>query len=174
MRMETYRRAGAYDGDVLFENLELVRTLRAVGGRERNAPEIVVQRRPPSLRHYAAQRVRQAYDEFARPAHLLAQLSLLPAFVVSTKRFGPLSGSAWACAAMALAEAGRRRAGGTRSFGPAASVCAPIWVAERAVTAWLALGLRVARGGVRYSNGTLRTAAHGERALRARHRRVVA
>ncbi len=34
LRMAAYARAGGYDGDVLFENLELVRTLRATGARE--------------------------------------------------------------------------------------------------------------------------------------------
>ena len=39
---------------------------------------------------------------------------------------------------------------------------------ERALTAWCALALRPLRGGVRYSHGTLRVAAHSERRLRAR------
>src|SRR5437660_2058147 len=75
VRMDVYRRVGGYDGDVLFENLELVRTLRATGARERIAYDLFVARRPPSARHYFSQRVRQAYDEFARPGRLAAQLA---------------------------------------------------------------------------------------------------
>ncbi len=33
IRMDVYARAGGYDGSVLFENLELVRTLRAAGAQ---------------------------------------------------------------------------------------------------------------------------------------------
>src|SRR5579884_1296913 len=47
LRMDAYARAGgAYDGDVLFENLELVRTLRASGARELIAYDLFVERRP--------------------------------------------------------------------------------------------------------------------------------
>jgi hypothetical protein len=45
---------------------------------------------------------------------------------------------------------------------------APLWGLERAVTSWCALGLRLTRGGVHYSNGTLRLAANPERVLRRR------
>ncbi|HZX67664.1 MAG TPA: hypothetical protein VFE70_02215, partial [Candidatus Elarobacter sp.] len=47
---------------------------------------------------------------------------------------------------------------------------APVWVIERAFTSWVALAMRAGRGGVRYSNGTLRVAANSERTLRDRYR----
>jgi hypothetical protein len=168
VRMDLYRRVGGYDGDVLFENLELVRTLRAAGGRERVAYDLFVARRAPTAGHYLGQRVRQAYDEFARPGRLTAQLALAPLLAAASLRFGPAALGAFAAAAIVLAETGRRRGGGRRVFPAAASVLAPAWVLERAVTSWAALGLRLARGGVRYSHGTLRIAAHSERALRER------
>jgi hypothetical protein len=168
VRMDVYRRAGEYDGDVLFENLELVRTLRAAGGREHVAYDLFVARRPPPTRHYLSQRVRQAYDEFARPARLAAQLALAPALGVATYRWGAPALAVFALGTIAIAEAGRRRVGGARVFPLAASLCAPMWVLERAVTSWSALALRIARGGVRYSHGTLRVAAHSEGVLRER------
>jgi hypothetical protein len=167
VRMDVYRRAGGYDGDVLFENLELVRTLRAAGGRERVAHDLFVARRPPSARHFLSQRVRQAYDELARPGRLAAQLAVAPAVALATYRFGPRALAVFALAAIVLAETGRRR-GGARVFPALASACAPLWVLERAATSWCAVALRLVRGGVRYSHGTLRVAAHPERELRER------
>src|SRR5665213_4635226 len=168
LRVDAFARAGGYDGDVLFENLELVRTLRALGARENVAYDVFVARRPPSAHHYRMQRVRQAYDEFARPGRLAAQLAIAPVVLVAVRRFGVRALVTTVLCAIALAEAGRRRGDGRRAFSPLASVLAPIWVAERAVTAWAALGLRFIRGGVGYSHGTLRTAANPPSVLRAR------
>jgi hypothetical protein len=165
--MAAYACACGYDCDVLFENLELVRTMRATGAREHVAYDLFVERRPPTTRHYFSQRVRQAYDELARPARLAAQLALAPAALLAARRCGPRALVALALGAVALAEAGRRRGGATRVFSPAASLAAPVWAAERALTSWAALAL-FARGGVAYSNGRLRRAATPRRVLRAR------
>jgi hypothetical protein len=168
IRMDAYARAGGYDGSVLFENLELVRTLRAAGARELVAYDLFVARRPPAASHYFAQRVRQAYDEFARPGRLAAHLALAPALGLATWRFGGRALAGFAVAAIAVAEAGRARAGARRVFPARTAVLAPLWVLERAATSWCALALRLGRGGVRYSHGTLRVAANPERALRRR------
>jgi hypothetical protein len=168
VRMDVYARIGGYDGTVLFENLELVRTLRAAGARERVAYDLFVARRPPTARHFLAQRVRQAYDEFARPGRLAAQLAVGPLLALGTARFGVRALAAFAVGAIALAETGRRRGGASRVFPPRTAMLAPVWVLERAVTSWCAVGLRLARGGVRYSHGTLRVAANPERLLRGR------
>ncbi|MFP3467005.1 glycosyltransferase [Leifsonia sp. SIMBA_070] len=157
--------AGGYDGDVLFENLELIRTVQAVGGGVIAADRIGVARRPPALRHFLGQRVRQAYDDFAQPARLLAELSVLPLALASLRR--PRRLLLGVAGVVALAEAGRRRAGGRRLFPATASLWAPLWLAERAVCVWLALGARL-RGGVRYSDGRLLRAATPLRELRRR------
>lgn len=169
VRMETYRRAGSYAGDVLFENLEFVRTMRAVGGREQIAADCFVLRLPPSAAHYYAQRVRQAYDELARPGRLALQLAIGPAVLIASLCGAPVRAFASVgVASIVLAEAGRRRDGGVAVFPAAASLAAPVWVFERALTSWAAVALRVVKGGVRYSQGRLRTAAHTERVIRAR------
>jgi hypothetical protein len=168
LRMDVYARTGGYDGSVLFENLELVRTLRAAGARELVAFDLFVARRPPAARHFLGQRVRQAYDEFARPGRLAAQLAVAPLLALGTARFGVRAAAAFAAGAIALAEAGRLRGGARRVFPVRTAVLAPLWVLERAVTSWCAVGLRLTRGGVRYSHGTLRVAANPERVLRRR------
>jgi Glycosyltransferase like family 2 len=157
--------AGGYDGDVLFENLELLRTIRAVGGREVRADGVYVRRLPPTFRHFAGQRVRQAYDDFAQPARLAVELAVLPLLVWAARRPArllPVAG-----AAIALAEFGRRRSGGTTVFPPTASLWAPVWMLDRAVSVWLAVGWRV-RGGVPYAGSRVLRAGTSERELRRR------
>ncbi len=102
---------GGYDGRALFENLELVRTVVAAGGTERVALDVFVERRPPETPHFLGQRVRQAYDELARPRRLAVQLALLPAvaWAVAGRRWRVLG--AGVAASVALAEVGRRRGG---------------------------------------------------------------
>lgn len=160
---------GGYDGRALFENLELVRTVLAAGGREARLDDVFVARRPSTARHFWSQRVRQAYDEFARPGRLAWQLALLPAAAVlaATGRWPALA--TVGVATVLMAEAGRQRNGGTRVFPARASLCSPAWLAERAVCAWLALGARVILGGVPYRGRVLRHAATPMRVLRGRH-----
>ncbi|MGY3127276.1 hypothetical protein ACVWW9_000775 [Agrococcus sp. UYP33] len=155
--------AGGYRGDVLFENFELLRTVAARGGTIERAKDVFVERRPPSARHFRSQRVRQAYDSQAQPWRLAAELALLPALLLQARAPGGYVG--WAAAAVAIAERGRRAAGGRRVYGPTAAFWAPAWVAERAITAWIALVWRAA-GGVPYAGGRLRHSASSMRALR--------
>jgi hypothetical protein len=154
-----------YCGQALFENLELVRTVQAAGGRERTAPGLYVRRRPPTVAHFAGQRVRQAYDSFAQPGRLAVELAVLPLLVTSRHR--PRRLLAGVGAVIGLAEIGRRRSGGRAVFPPDAALWAPLWLAERAVCSWLALGARL-RGGVRYRDGRLPLAAHRRTTLAAR------
>ena len=161
--------AGGYDGAVLFENLELVRTIRALGGRELVAFDLYVSRRPPEAGHFWSQRVRQAYDEFARPLRLAAWLALLPGGILLTARRWWAAALAVLFAATALAEAGRRRAGGRAVFSVSASLMTPLWLLERSIAAWLAVGARLFLGGMPYRGGILSRAATPSRVLELRH-----
>lgn len=167
---------GGYDGNVLFENLELSRTVRAAGGRDARPLDLYVRRLPPSAAHFRGQRVRQAYDDFAQPWRLAGFLAVWPAVACLAARERwravPRLGAA-TLAVIAVAEAGRRRAGGARVFPAAASVLAPLWVAERATCSWAALALRL-RGGVPYAGARLPVAAHPTYELRRRIRRDAA
>ena len=49
---------------------------------------------------------------------------------------------------------------------------AQLWVAERAVASWLALGSRLVRGGVEYHGEIVRRAAHSKRTLQRRLHRA--
>ena len=156
---------GGYDGDAMFENLELVRTVRSRGGREIAPLDLYVPRRPPSSAHFRGQRVRQAYDSFAQPGRLAVELAIAPAVgaALVTRRPGVLA--AGVVAVVALAERGRRRAGGAAVFPADTPLWAPLWLAERAVCSWLAVVARL-RGGVPYNGRRLALAAHSVGALR--------
>ena len=161
---------GGYDGDVLFENLELVRTVKAAGGRERRPLDMFVRRLPPKTSHFWSQRVRQAYDEFARPARLVVALALIPCLVLSLFMWGwPAVGVAMAVP-IVIAEFGRRAGHGGDVFPVVATLAAPLWVLERGVCAWAAVLMRLLLGGVPYAGKILRRAATPSRILVRRHR----
>jgi hypothetical protein len=168
VRRSSLLAVGGYDGDVIFENLELIRTLRAAGGTVLSPLDLYVARRPPSAQHFVSQRVRQAYDDFAIPARMAASLAVVPGLVVAllARRWRPPAAAA--VGLIALAEAGRRRAGGRRFFPAAASLFAPVWVLERGICSWLAVRERILRGGVSYGGGVVPRAASSMRRLRRR------
>lgn len=157
-----------YNPDVLFENLELVRTIVARGGRERVARAVYVRRLPPSTGHFLRQRVRQAYDEFARPARLTAALAVLPVLAAGAAFGSALPACALVAGVTALAAHGWLRDGGYRYFPAAAVAAAPVWMLERGVCSWLALYERVRYGGVRYGTSIIRAAASPRNRLGAR------
>ncbi|SEB46674.1 glycosyltransferase [Microbacterium hydrocarbonoxydans] len=111
VRRSVLRTVGGYDADTLFENLEMERTILAVGGIVQARPDLYVARRPPTTRHFLSQRVRQAYDSFAR---LALEASALPALCLLRRR----------PAALALVALGTRLRGGVQYGGQRVPVAA--------------------------------------------------
>ena len=165
VRREAFHASGAYDGDALFENLELMRTVRAAGGVVLTPLDLYVARRAPSARHFFSQRVRQAYDDFAIPTRIGAFLAVVPLATHSLRRGRGRRLVAAGLASVIVAELGRRRAGGAERFPPSSSLLAPAWICERSICSWLALGAKL-RGGVRYGEGRLSHSATSMRRLR--------
>jgi hypothetical protein len=174
VRRTTVLAAGGYDGDVIFENLELIRTIRATGGGVISPLDLYVARRPPDTGHFLSQRVRQAYDDFAIPVRMAAWLAVLPALGGSLLRRNwraPLLG---AVTIVAVAEVGRRRAGGREYFPLTGPALAPLWVLERGICSWIALRDRLLLGGVPYGDTVVPRAASSPRRLRRRFARLPA
>ena len=173
IRRSTLRRTGGYDGNVLFENLELVRTVVAAGGRFVSLDSLFVRRLPPTTLHFWNQRIRQAYDEFARPFRLFVALAVIPtllALVVTQRAATALT--LLSAVPIAVAELGRRRSRGREVFPLSTSLCAPVWVLERGTCAWLAVAARITVGGIRYNGRILAIAAHSPRLLACVHGKV--
>ena len=169
VRRSRLQMTNGYDGSVMFENLELVRTVLASGGRETVLYGAYVLRRPSTTRHFWSQRVRQAYDEIARPARFITQLAVLPLIIALAIGWHWLTIAIGAAVIVAAAEFGRRREHATRFFPATTPLFAPLWMAERAVCSWLALGARIFLGGVPYRGAILHRAATPMRVLRQRY-----
>lgn len=171
VRRSRLQESGGYDGDVMFENLELIRTIQAGGGSTVSPLDLYVRRLPPDAAHFWGQRTRQAYDDFAIPLRMILWLSVVPGVGVAgtRRRMRPLMAAAGLV--MGLAELGRGRAGGRRVFPWLSTLLAPGWALERGVCAWLAVLQRVRFGGVRYGDSVIRVAAHSEREIRRRQAR---
>jgi hypothetical protein len=163
LRLDTL--PNGYSADVLFENLELIRTVLAGGGSELRANDIFVARLSPSSKHFFSQRVRQAYDSIAQPPRFIGELLLAPLLVWSA--FRPRRLLWLLLGTFAVAQVGRVRNSGSTVFPLSTVFFAPLWLLERAICAWLAAGTAV-RGGVRYNGRAIRTAAHSSSELRKR------
>ncbi|MEV7968143.1 glycosyltransferase [Sphaerisporangium sp. NPDC088356] len=166
VRRSIFLAMGGYDGDVLFENLELIRTVRAHGGRECRPRDLFVPRVPPGLDRFRAQRVWQAYDDLAQPARMAFFLLVLPAVTAALLRRRHRAVLACAVLAVVLAEIGRRRGGGSRVYPFTSALLAPGWVLERGVCAWVALGARVSGRGIPYWGRRIQVAGHSVARLR--------
>jgi hypothetical protein len=159
VRRSLFMKMGGYDGDVMFENLELIRTIQANGGRVVSPLDVYVERQPPSTGRYFSQRARQAYDDFTIPARMATWLAVLPVvrWIWKGRRIGVASSLAGGT--VLLAEIGRRRGGGDKVFPFVSSLLAPVWVLERGVSSWAAV-YQLLTGGVRYGGGKIKKAAN--------------
>jgi glycosyl transferase family 21 len=168
IRRSAFEAIGGYDGDVIFENLELMRTVSAAGGRVVTPLDLYVRRLPPTTAHFRSQRIRQAYDDFAIPVRMALWLGVVPALGAAFAARRPAAIAAAGAAIAGIAEAGRRRAGGTRFFPASGSLLAPAWVLERGLSSWAALYRRATLGGIPYAGRVVPRAANSTALLRAR------
>ena len=72
---------GHYDGDVLFDNEEIVRHFILNGGDVCYALDLFILKRPPTLRKWVEQRPRQAYEDFDMRTKTMLFMSLLPSAI---------------------------------------------------------------------------------------------
>ena len=158
-RRETMLRVGHYDGDVLFDNEEIVRHFAGSGATIDYALDLFVCKRPPTLRKWFEQRPRQAYEDFG----LRAKSALFFALPVLLFAAGVIFGwggfgaalLAITASAILLAQRGRAR-GRARDFFPASTILfAPLWVIERSLSTYWALGWYLFRGGYPFGDRLL-------------------
>jgi hypothetical protein len=99
---------------------------------------------------------------------LITFLALIPLTLVATAAGKWRWVAGGALVSVGVAEAGRRRGKGTSVFPARAAAFAPLWLLERGVCSWLALGSRIFYGGVRYRRGIIKMAATPASRLEAR------
>jgi hypothetical protein len=150
-RRRTMIRVGHYDGDVLFDNEEIIRHFAQAGARIEYANDFFVLKRPPSFRKWLEQRPRQAYEDFGLRAKTGMFLSLLPAgallSAIGRWHAGAIYAVSVAIGSVLLAVGGRCRGRAAKYFPLSACFFAPLWVFERALSSYWALGHYLARGG---------------------------
>lgn len=150
-RRSPFVRFGHYDGDVLFDNEEIVRHFILNGADVCYALDFFILKRPPTLRKWFEQRPRQAYEDFDMRVKTLLFMSLLPA--ASAVGLFKGAGAALAfffvvsvCAGL-LAGRGLLRDQAYNFFPAHVILYAPLWVTERSLSVYWALYWRFVHGG---------------------------
>lgn len=158
-RKSVFQEAGPFDGDVLFDNEELVKHLVNHSANIRYANDFFILRRPPTMEKWFEQRPRQAYEDFVMkektgfflmllPIHLL--LGLLGKRSALRQLFFMIAGIS-----IGLALHGRKGEA-HRYFPVQAAFFAPLWVLERAISVYIALYWRYARDGYPFGGVIIR------------------
>src|SRR5207302_2120307 len=78
----TMLRCGEYDGDVLFDNEELIRHFARHRARICYANDLFIRKHPPTFRKWLEQRPRQAYEDFGLRFKTVLFASLLPILII--------------------------------------------------------------------------------------------
>jgi hypothetical protein len=152
-------RVGEYDGDVLFDNEEIIRHFARKGATVKYATNLFVRKRPPTLRKWLEQRARQAYEDFALRTKTALFFAIPIAAVIAATVSGWKGFAMWlgvvCLASLALALVGRLR-GTARDHFPW-SVCffAPLWILERSASTYSALWWHLACGGYPFGDKIL-------------------
>jgi hypothetical protein len=152
-------RVGHYDGDVLFDNEELIRHFAREGARISYAANLFVRKRPPTFRKWIEQRPRQAYEDFGLRAKtaLFLSLPIVAAVIAATAGLKAVVSYCVTLfiAAAALAIVGRLRGDAARYFPWSVCWFAPFWIIERTISTWWALYWFFARGGYPFGDKIL-------------------
>jgi hypothetical protein len=141
-RRDTMLAVADYDGDVLFDNEELIRHLARSGARIAYGSDLFIQKDPPKFRKWIEQRPRQAYEDFGLRTKtvLFAALPLLliSIFIVFGFLAALLVLAGLTILSITLSTLGWFR-GAARSFFPF-RIClfAPLWVFERSFSTYWA------------------------------------
>jgi cellulose synthase/poly-beta-1,6-N-acetylglucosamine synthase-like glycosyltransferase len=152
------RRVGHYDGDVLFDNEEIVRHFRLKNARIKYARDFFVLKRPATFRKWIEQRPRQAYEDFIMRAKT-AFFLLLPVALVLFWLLGGFHfalGFALLVALGAVFTAALGLNDGATNFFPISTIFyAPLWFIERSFSTYWAVYWRFTRGGYPFGDKLL-------------------
>jgi hypothetical protein len=150
-RRSTMHRVGPYDGDVLFDNEEIVRHFALQGANIKYARDFFILKRPPTFKKWLEQRPRQAYEDFVMRAKTFAFLTVLPMVIGVGLLIGATAALSLIVAisllAMFLSGLGLVRDRAYKYFPLSSPLFAPLWIFERSVSVYWAVYWRVRYGG---------------------------
>jgi len=143
--------AGRYDGDVLFDNEEIIRHLAQDGCRIAYANDLFVQKCPPTFLKWTEQRPRQAYEDFGMRLKTALFFVLPPLSFLVAKGFGIRGVAIFFLAlsflASSIAARGRARGRAREVFPLHCCFFAGFWMFERTLSTYWALYWYLTRGG---------------------------
>jgi hypothetical protein len=152
------RRVGHYDGDVLFDNEEIVRHFRLKKAKICYARDFFVLKRPATFRKWIEQRPRQAYEDFIMRAKTAFFLSLPIVFVLFWLFGGLMSALVFVffvgVGAVLTAALGLND-GATKFFPVSTVFYAPLWFVERSFSTYWAFYWRFTLGGYPFGDKVL-------------------
>jgi hypothetical protein len=152
-RREAFLRAGEYDGDVLFDNEELIRHFARRGARICYANDFFIRKRSPNFRKWLEQRPRQAYEDFGLRFKTTLFALLLPVGIAVAVIDPP-----WLSILLLstlVAFAGWLRGDARKYFPLYICLFAPLWILERTLSTWWAFLWRLTRGGYPFGDRLL-------------------
>jgi hypothetical protein len=158
-RRATMLRLGHYDGDVLFDNEEMIRHFACHRARICYATDCFIEKRPPSFRKWVEQRPRQAYEDFALRAKtmLFFSLPIIALFLVLALGFKTLMVFCLTSGALStmIALVGWARGSAVRYFPASTIFFAPLWILERSLSTYWALYWYLRYGGYPFGDRLL-------------------
>ncbi|MGI8838706.1 MAG: glycosyltransferase [Pyrinomonadaceae bacterium] len=142
-RRSTMRRVGAYDGDVLFDNEEIVRHFALNGVEINYALDFFILKRPPTFTKWLEQRPRQAYEDFVMRVKTAGFLSVVPltiglSFLVNV-RAAIFFLAAVSVLSVLAGSRGLLRNAAYRFFPFTSPLYAPLWILERSLSVYWAV-----------------------------------
>lgn len=158
LRKSAMLRVGHYDGDVLFDNEELVRHFMLKRANVCHANDFFILKKPPTLAKWREQRPRQAYEDFVMRAKTLTFMAVLPAGIAAGIAFGTIGAATFAAGVslIGLGLAARGLRDGAHRFFPAwIPLYAPLWVLERSLSVYWAIYWKLRYGGYPFGDKLL-------------------
>ena len=153
------REAGHYDGDVLFDNEEIIRHFARKGFSINYAVDLFIEKRAPTLRKWWEQRPRQAYEDFEMRTKTIAFAALIPLIaallIFASKGTILITLLLFVLASTALAAHGRARGQAAEFFPLSSCAWTPLWMLERSMSTYLAFYWRLTRGGYPFGDRVL-------------------
>ncbi len=147
----TMHRVGPYDGDVLFDNEEIVRHFALQDAQIDYALDFFILKRPPTFAKWLEQRPRQAYEDFVMRLKTAAFLSVFPVASVLWLTAGVGAALLFLVfillCSMLITLRGLMRDSAYKFFPTQSLLFAPLWILERSLSVYWALYWRVRYGG---------------------------
>jgi hypothetical protein len=144
-RRQTFIKAGEYDGDVLFDNEELIRHFARSNARIAYENDFFILKSAPTFKKWLEQRPRQAYEDFGLRLKTILFAALLPISmaiaIVDPKWLSIFFFS------ILIALAGWLRGSARKYFPFRVCFFAPLWIFERTLSTYWAFYWFVTRGG---------------------------